>query len=25
LETIGVDASKFINSESDRIAPLPAG
>jgi Flp pilus assembly protein TadD len=24
LETIGVDASKFINSESDRIAPLPA-
>lgn len=24
LETLGINASKFINSESDRIAPLPA-
>jgi Flp pilus assembly protein TadD len=24
LETLGVNTSKFINSESDRIAPLPA-
>lgn len=23
LETVGIDAYKFINSESDRIAPLP--